>query len=243
MDKFLKVFKAEIKSTKKEDFTVTAVVSTKKVDRDGDIVLPDAFSKRLKTFKDHPILLSSHTYSDLRKQIGEVANLKITDTGLEADLKYYVGQGNPEADWAWVLAEKGIASFSIGFIGHAYDFIEEKDEASGTKFVSGRKFTDVELLEISQVTVPSNRGALQMGRSMANETAELCEMAIKSFDKGDLKEAAPEVKKEAQKEHYSDAILEPGTEKSTQAQQEEQKLDVKEVVKQTIGSLIQEGKH
>lgn len=188
MDKLLKIFKAEIKSINEKDFTLDAIVSTKKQDRDGDIIVPDAFSKRLKHYKDHPVLLSSHDYRDLTKQIGEALSVKVTEDGLEAKFKYYVGEGNPEADWAWVLAQKGIASYSIGFMGHEFEWIEEKDK-DGVMHILGKKFIDVELLEISQVTVPSNRGALQMGLSIARESAELCELAIKSFDKGDLKDA------------------------------------------------------
>lgn len=173
--KIIKFYKTEIKSVDSDSMTVEAVVSTKNVDRDGDIVTPKAFEKRIKTYKQHPVLLSSHNYGDLLKQIGEAVKVKVTDSGLEATFKYYAGMGNQEADWAWVLAQKGIASFSIGFIGHEFEYIKQKDGES--EFITGRKFTDVELLEISQVVVPSNRQALQM----SVESAGLCELALKSF--------------------------------------------------------------
>lgn len=173
--KIIKFYKTEIKTVDSDSMTVEAVVSTKNVDRDGDIVTPKAFEKRIKTYKQHPVLLSSHNYGDLLKQIGEAVKVKVTDSGLEATFKYYAGMGNQEADWAWVLAQKGIASFSIGFIGHEFDYIKQKDGES--EFITGRKFTDVELLEISQVVVPSNRQALQM----SVDQAELCELALKSF--------------------------------------------------------------
>jgi HK97 family phage prohead protease len=174
--KIIKFYKTEIKSVDSDSMTVEAVVSTKSVDRDGDIVTPQAFEKRIKTYKAHPVLLSSHNYGDLLKQIGEAVKVKVTDSGLEATFKYYAGMGNAEADWAWVLAQKGIASFSIGFIGHEFDYIRQKDGEA--EMITGRKFTDVELLEISQVVVPSNRQALQM----SVDSNELCELALKSFD-------------------------------------------------------------
>mgnify|MGYP000973810536 CR=1 FL=1 len=204
--KILKFYKCEIKSIDADALTVDAIVSTKQVDRDGDVVLPAAFEKRLKSYKQHPVLLSSHRYDDLRKQIGEAESVKVTDKGLETRFRYYAGMGNDEADWAWVLAQKGIASFSIGFIGHEFEWIKEKSDAG--EFITGRKFTDVELLEISQVVVPSNRQALQLGRSAAQEEAELCEMAIKGFEAGDLKE--PERKNFAKKDNESGADKDAG---------------------------------
>jgi HK97 family phage prohead protease len=186
MENVVKFYKPEIKSVDETSHTVEAIVSTKSVDRDGDIVMPDAFKNRLKTYKQHPVLLSSHNYNDLRKNIGEAEGIKVTEKGLEAKFKYYVGMGNEEADWAWVLAQRGIASFSIGFMGHEFEWMKTKQE-DGTEAITGRKFTDVELLEISQVVVPSNRQALQMSLSRVAEEKELCELVEKGFKDGTLK--------------------------------------------------------
>lgn len=227
--KVVKFFETQIKSIDEGTHSITAEVSTKKVDRMGDIVEPEAFRKRLKHFKDHPVLLSSHNYNSLLKQIGEIDKVTITDGGLEAKVKYYVGMGNEEADWAWVLAQKGIASFSIGFMSHAHEDIMDKDKG----YATGRKFTEVELLEVSQVLIPANREALQNGISFNQEESRLMELATKSFEAGELKEIAPiptpapieknettpppDVKSEAVKEdkqeakHYTEAILGDGT--------------------------------
>lgn len=201
MEKFIKVIRAEVKDINTEKHTLTAVISTKKTDRDGDVVDPMAFKNRIKSYKEHPVLLSSHNYGDLRKQIGKANKIDVEDNEVTAQFEYFVGQGNPEADWAWVLAQKGIAAFSVGFMGHQFEWLKEKD-AEGNERITGRKFTDIELLEVSQVLVPSNRGALQEGRSLAQESAELCELAIKSFDSGDIKEV--KIEKE---NHYSDELL------------------------------------
>ena len=204
MDKVFKVYKGIVKSINTEDFTMDVVVSTADVDRDKEKINADAFKKRLKYYKDHPVLLSSHRYDDLRKQIGEAQNIKVTDQGLEAKFKYYANEGNPEADWAWVLAQKNIAGFSIGFIPFAY---EDKDLA---KDGYNREFTDVELVEISQVLVPSNRHAVQQRRdiilNLHEVEKELLEVAIKSFENGDLKEPVIEQKPKPQdnetEEHF-----------------------------------------
>jgi HK97 family phage prohead protease len=185
LEKFIKIIRAEVKEIDNDKHTLTAVVSTKKVDRDGDIIEPEAFKKRLKNYNEHPVLLSSHVYWDLRKQIGKALKVSIEDNEVVTKFEYFVGQGNEEADWAWVLAQKGVAAYSIGFMGHAFDWIKEKD-AEGNERITGRKFTDIELLEISQVLVPSNRGALQSSRSFAKEQIELCELVSKSFKDEDF---------------------------------------------------------
>lgn len=209
--KQVKFFATEIKSFDETEMTVDAIVSTKSKDRDGDVILPEAFSKRLKHYKAHPVLISSHSYNSLQNQIGEASKLKITDAGLEVTFKYYAGKGNPEADWAWELAKMGIASYSIGFMGFAFDWINEKDPETKEERTTGRKFTDVELLEISQVLVASNRDALQMSRSLNDAENELAVVAMKAFDSGTLKE------RENQHEGKSitDFIFGPGANKPT----------------------------
>ena len=204
MEKFVKVLRAEIKDINTEKHTLTAIISTKKPDRDGDIVNPIAFKQRIKNYKEHPVLLSSHRYYDLRSQIGKANKIDISDNEVSAQFEYFIDQGNEEANWAWILAQKGIAAYSIGFMGHQFDFIKEKDE-QGNERIIGRNFTDIELLEVSQVLVPSNRGALQTGIATAREEAELCEMAIKSFDSGELKmpiELKPKPDKDESKDDF-----------------------------------------
>lgn len=215
--KLTKVFASEVKSVNENEKTVVAVVSTKKTDRDGDIILPEAFKSRLKLYKDHPVFLSSHRYGSLMSQIGEAVKVSITEAGLEATFKYYTGKGNPEADWAFELAKQGIAAFSVGFIGHDWEPIEDKE----SRMIVGRTFTDVELIEISQVVVPSNRGALQMGRSVAAVEMEMMETVEKGFASGKLTEVVAEKKQVSEKktveeteQHYTEKILGAGGEPS-----------------------------
>jgi len=238
MAKFLKIMRAEVKEINTEKHTLTAVISNKKVDRDGDIVDPEAFKKRLKNYKEHPVLLSSHNYYDLRSQIGKALDVSVDDNEVTAKFEYFVDQGNEQADWAWILAQKGIASFSIGFMGHSFDWIKEKD-AEGNERITGRKFTDIELLEVSQVLVPSNRGALQSSRSLAQEEVELCELATKSLKDEEFK---PEktVKKDT---HYSDALLGdegqvPGSEPQGEAEEIDEVKAITGAVKDTVAAIV-----
>ena len=183
MEKIFKVFNAEIKSVDHADHTVEVIVSTGSVDRHMESVQPEAFKKRLATYKAHPVLLSSHDYNDLRKQIGEAQSVKVKDGALVAKFKYYFGEGNPEADWAFALASKKVAAYSIGFIGHGFEDSQESYESAKEKGTPLRTYTDVELIEISQVLIPSNRDAVQERAGVVVDgvpdcIAELCTKAL-----------------------------------------------------------------
>ena len=81
---------------------------------------------------------------------------------LEGVARYYVGQGNPEADWAFVLASEGKAAFSVGFIPDMEKAKErESSRGGGGFFRSPMEFQGQELIEVSQVNVPANSAALQ----------------------------------------------------------------------------------
>jgi HK97 family phage prohead protease len=151
-----KTFRPEIKSSDENTGVVDMLIpmSTASVDRDNESIDPLGWRKSLPAFRKRPVLLSSHNYGDLRKQIGEFTQIKVTEDGLFARPKYYVGEGNEEADWAFKLASKGMAAFSVGFIPKAWT---DGDGEKGPR----RTYTEQELLEISHVVVPSNRDAIQ----------------------------------------------------------------------------------
>jgi hypothetical protein len=138
---------------------ISAVVSTEDVDRDGDIVRQGGWD--LAHFSAHPILLSSHNYRGLTNQIGEWTSMKVEGTELVGVAKYYIRDGNEEADWGFKLAKRGRAAFSVGFVP---DMSKAKQiEANGN---ISYEFAGQELLEVSQVTVPSNPQALQAMKGM-----------------------------------------------------------------------------
>jgi len=151
-----KTFRVEVKDVDAENGIVDMLIpmSTGSVDRDGEVIEPGAWRKSLPAFKKRPILLSSHDYRDLRKQIGEFVALKLTDDGLFARPKYYINEGNEEADWAFKLATKKMAAYSVGFIPKKWE------DGDGDK-APRRTYKENELLEISHIVVPSNRDAIQ----------------------------------------------------------------------------------
>jgi len=145
-------------------------VSSGQIDRDGEIIEPTAFKKTIPKFMKHPVLVSSHDYRDLTNQIGEWTKLKITENGMEGKPKYYVNEGNEQADWGFKLASKGRAAFSIGFIPQKWE------DGDGEKSPR-RTYKEVELLEISQVIIPSNREAIQAIKSKSTDPVifEMCD--------------------------------------------------------------------
>jgi len=165
VEKINKIFIGKVRSVNEEDFTLEAVASDETIDRYKEVIKADAYKKRLGTYKKHPILLSSHKYNALTNQIGMAEKVFVKDGELITKFKYFVGDGNPEADWAWKLASKyGMAAFSVGFLPWAADSVDWNDEKAIEAVKAGKKpyrtFTDVELLEISQVLVPANPSAM-----------------------------------------------------------------------------------
>lgn len=196
-----KTFIGEVKSVDEKNFTVTATMSDESVDRYKEVILVDAWKKRLKDFMSHPVLLSSHDYySGLLGQIGEWEKVWVDkDTKqLVGRAKYYVGKGNPEADWGFFLATQGIAAYSVGFISHGLETDSEKiaelipDEKKAKK--ARAVFTEVELLETSQVLLPANPAALQQDNYAApddDDTAKaFSQMFVQKMANEDFKSKA-----------------------------------------------------
>jgi hypothetical protein len=209
-----KTFIGEVKSVDEKNFTVTAVMSDESVDRYKEVILVDAWKKRLKDFMKHPVLLSSHDYySGLMNQIGEWEKVWVDKDSkqLVGRAKYYVGKGNPEADWGFFLATQGIAAYSVGFISHGMETDEEKiaELMSDSKKKPRAVFTEAELLETSQVLLPANPAALQQDTYTGPEDDEtektfgqmfVQKMADETFKKRALSYLNPEPPPEEKKE-------------------------------------------
>jgi HK97 family phage prohead protease len=168
MDKLIrKTFNGEVVEVK--DNQATIYVTTYDIDRYSEVILPSAWQKRISNYLAHPILLSSHDYNSLRNQIGKAISITIDEKGMKSTFEYFTKAGNPEADWGYFLVSQKQAAYSVGFIDKAstdtkeeiakllvpYNFVQAQiDEVK-------RVYTDVELLEVSQVTVPANPQTIQ----------------------------------------------------------------------------------
>jgi hypothetical protein len=160
MDKVTKYFRGKVRSIDPATYTADVVISDETKDRYDERVLVGSFKKTKSDFMKHPVLLSSHAYRGLMNQIGMFEDIKIDSKNKEVvgKVKWFVGEGNPEADWGFKLAEHGIAAFSIGFIPKkSVEYGEEDRKKNGGIY---RDFEEIELLETSQVLIPANPSAL-----------------------------------------------------------------------------------
>jgi hypothetical protein len=153
-----KVYRAdEMKVLDEATGRVSAIVSSEKLDRDGDVIRAEGWN--LDNFNQHPVLLASHDYHSLRSQIGVWEKMEVAGTTMRGVARFFVGRGNEEADWAFELAKEKALAFSVGFIPDMDKAVPlNKDDAFG---VRGMEFKGQELLEVSAVTVPSNPDAIQ----------------------------------------------------------------------------------
>jgi phage head maturation protease len=181
-----KSFCGKVRSVDAKNHTVECVMSDETIDRYDEIIEVEAYRKTLKDFREHPVLLSSHRYSgDLRSQIGEWEKVWIEGKALIGRAKYYVNEGNPEADWGFKLAEKGIAAYSVGFIPIKADTLEwekyEELKKKGKK-VARRIFKEVELLETSQVLIPANPSSLQRSIDEGDENKDAAQYFLDNLE-------------------------------------------------------------
>ena len=118
--------------------------STNALDRAGDIIQPDAWTKGgLENYKGNPIILFNHDYN---KPIGRATDLSVTDSGLDISAKISKAAG----DITQLVKDGVLGAFSVGFRCKDSEYMTETD---------GYKIKDAELFEVSVVSVPCNQGA------------------------------------------------------------------------------------
>jgi len=182
--KVVKFYRAKVVRIDSENHIAYAQINTGEIDRYKEVLPIDSWKKRRKSYNEHPVLLSSHNYFSLRAQIGEAVDVD-WDT-MTFGFHWYAGEGNPEADWGWTLAEKGIAGFSVGYIPHkrlrGEDIPDEyKEDEKNRDKEPNEVQPDNELLEVSQVVIGADRGALQSG--FDNDNVEQLKYALEVSNK------------------------------------------------------------
>jgi HK97 family phage prohead protease len=124
---------------------IAGMASTNDVDRMGDIILSEAWTKGgLNNFKKNPIVLYNHNFY---KPIGKVTSLQVTDKGLAVEANISKAAADNVVD---LIKEGVLGTFSVGFRVRDADYKEETD---------GFVIKDAELFEISVVTIPANQEA------------------------------------------------------------------------------------
>jgi HK97 family phage prohead protease len=126
--------------------TIRGLANTTRRDRVGDIIPVEAWRSEnaLTNYMKNPIVLAFHDHT---LPIGTVVELNITTEGLEVVARIFKSAGR-----IFDIIKDGILkTFSIGF--RALD--AQYDEASNSFLI-----TDIELLEISVVSVPCNQDSV-----------------------------------------------------------------------------------
>lgn len=126
---------------------ISGYANASTLDRSNEIVDPEAFKSSLDKYMENPIVFYNHDWDEA---IGKVISASINASGLLVDIE--IGSGFEPADSVWAQIEQGILkSFSIGFRPLLVE-VDEYNEALVIK--------DMELYEVSVVTIPMNRESL-----------------------------------------------------------------------------------
>ena len=145
LDKLLYLSSKFTASTESDDsIFIEGYASTVDRDRQGDVIPMKAWNEGLHNYLKNPIILAYHNH---QMPIGKMVEHKVTDQGLwiRAQIPAEVGD-------VYKLIKKGILSaFSVGFRVRDADY----DHTTETFLVK-----DLELHEISVVSVPANQNTL-----------------------------------------------------------------------------------
>ena len=139
--------------TRGNRFIIAGYASKAIVDRVDDLVLPQAFSKSLENFRQGKLKLP--LFLEHGTPIGKVLNAEIREDGFYVEAE--IASGWEEADKARKMIQEGVLNyFSIGFtIPNSDGVLFEEVEGKVVRVIK-----DLDLLEISVVSVPANAEAL-----------------------------------------------------------------------------------
>ncbi|MBT8349003.1 MAG: hypothetical protein HKP62_06135, partial [Sulfurovum sp.] len=137
----------KVKEVSEEDnaIIIEGYANTTSADRVGDVVLQEAWSKGgMLNYLSNPIVLAFHDHS---KPIGNVIEHSVDSNGLRVVAKVFKAAGN-----TYEFVKQGILrTFSVSFQVKDADYEQDKDLFY---------IKDLELLEISVVSVPANAGSV-----------------------------------------------------------------------------------
>jgi HK97 family phage prohead protease len=141
-----KQFHLEMKVKDTSRRLIEGFASTRFPDRANEIVAPQALLDAMKLYMRNPLVLLDH---DQRAPIGKTVSYAITPDGLHVTIE--IISGTEKADETWTEIQQGVRrALSIGFIPRVVDY-------TSNEFPS---INELELLEISVVTIPCNRESL-----------------------------------------------------------------------------------
>jgi len=124
-----------------DELIIEGFASTTNKDRMNDIIVDKAWNKEaLEAYKQNPVILAFHRHD---RPIGKATDIKASKDGLS--MKAYISKA--AGDVRELIKDGILKAFSVGFIVKDADYDTEKDI-----FL----IKEVELLEVSVVSVPAN---------------------------------------------------------------------------------------
>ena len=139
----------ELKRAALDEGTFKGLAATWQLDRHGDVIERGAFAKSLAAWASRGARVPLLWQHDQSEPIGALRTATETDEGLEVEGELALALGN--AKRAHVLAKSGALGMSVGFT------IPEgaTETRSGVRFIK-----QIDLAEVSLVSVPANPGAV-----------------------------------------------------------------------------------
>jgi HK97 family phage prohead protease/HK97 family phage major capsid protein len=188
-----------VKGVSEKTLKIAGYANTSDKDRTGDIVVPEAWAKGIENFRRNPILLYQHDHG---KPIGKVNSVTVDKKGIFVEAS--VSEAAEKQHGVKTLISDGVLkSFSVGFRVKDADY----DKRTDTFFIK-----DVELLEISVVSVPANQNSLfSIRKSFEDDSsyAEFKKQFEHSQDAAEKTLEASEKEAEDQKESISEDPMKP----------------------------------
>lgn len=212
---FLGSFDAQKSEENSNGVTIAGYASTVSKDRHGDVIVPEAWSgDALVNYRKNPILLAYH---DRTRPIGKVNVLEVDEKGLKISAEVSKAAGD-----VYDLVQDGVLkALSVSIM------IKDADYDSSTDIFIIKQ---VELLEISVVSIPANQDSLfDLSKSFSSD-AECLEFK-KSFDK----------RKKMDKEELATLMAEVAAKAAEKAASKAtQDLQAAELAKQEAEKLVAE---
>lgn len=118
------------------------IASTNATDRYGDIIVSDAWKSGCENYKKNPIILFNHNHNT---PIGKATSINPVESGLEIEAEIY------DPNTASMIEAGVLKALSVGFIPKDMEY----DRNTG-----GFIIKEVDLIEISVVSVPANQEAI-----------------------------------------------------------------------------------
>jgi HK97 family phage prohead protease len=168
-------FGAQVKSANDETGEVEALVATYDVDSVGDKIIPGAFEKTLKDWKDSGDNIPwiwSHKHDDLNAYLGEIVDAKETKDGLLVKAKH--DMDHPDSKRAFDLMKSGrIKNFSFAYEVKDGEFVDETvDEDKGLK-AQYFALKELKLFEAGPCLIGANQNTRLLGAKRADVITEV----------------------------------------------------------------------